>query len=109
MNSMNLRQTPLLLVPLLAMLGCTKVSRVSTHAAGHPVTLSVAGTHSIDEDDNRGVISSQYGRVTIERERVQLNDAPWTPIRENVPIDVRISKGTLSVAAGSTTTSVTVR
>ncbi len=109
MNSMNLMRTPLLLVPLLAMLGCTKVNRVSTHAVGHPVTVRVVGTHSIDEDDNRGVISSQYGRVTIERDRVKLNDAPWTAIRENVPIDVRISKGTLSVAAGSTTTSVTIR
>lgn len=89
--------------------GCTKTNRITTNAAGHPISARIQGTHSIDTQGDRGVIASEFGKVTIERTRMQVNDSPWTKIPEGVSIEVTLSKGHLSVTTGSITVSHTVR
>jgi len=99
----------LLGILMLAVNGCTKSTRVTTSAAGHEINAVIAGNHSIDSQSGQGVITSEFGQITIERTRVKLGDAPWTTIPENVSVEVSISKGKLWLAAGNVTTSRTIR
>ena len=106
---MKIRLFVALSISVVGLLGCAEAKHVSTQAAGHSVNISVIGQYSVEVSDNRGLIASEFGRVTIEPQRVRLNDSSWTAILEKVPVEVRISRGKLSVAAGPTTTTVTVR
>ena len=98
----------LLIVILLAATGCHRTTHVTTAAAGHQINADIEGNHSIESQTNQCVISSQFGKITVERSRVQLDDARWTTIPEDVPVRLRISSGKLWVNAGSVTTSRTV-
>lgn len=89
--------------------GCTKATRITTNAAGHPVTARIEGSHSIDTQGERGVIVGEYGKVTIERTRMQLNDSPWTKIPENASLELVLSKHKISATTGSITVSHSFR
>lgn len=106
---MKIRLFVALSISIVGLIGCAEAKHVSTQAAGHPVKVSVLGVYSVEVSDDRGLIVSEFGRVTIEPKRVRFNDSPWTAIQEKVPVEVRISRGNLFVAAGPTTTTVMVR
>lgn len=88
-------------LPLLT--GCDRGARVELHAAGHPITVRVAGNHSIDTKPTGAEVRSQYGTIRIERSRVQLDGLNWTAIPEDVPVHVGISKHKQWVTAGRVT------
>ena len=107
-----MRSTPrsvVLALLMAGMVGCSNSTRITTHAAGHPISARIQGRHSIDTQDDRGVIVSDYGKVTIERTRIQVNDSPWTKIPEGAAIQLTFSKGFVSVTTGSITVSHTTR
>jgi hypothetical protein len=94
---------------LLLITGCTKYTRITTTAAGHLIHAEIAGDHAIDSHPDRGTICSPSGKITIERARAKFDDSPWTAIPEGVPVNVSISKGKLSLAAGRVTIKQTVQ
>ncbi len=89
--------------------GCTKTNRITTNVAGHPISARIQGSHSIDTEGDWGVIASEFGKVTIERNRMQVNDSTWTKIPEGASIELTLSKGHLSVTTGSITVSHSTR
>jgi hypothetical protein len=81
--------------------GCAKATHIVTRMAGHQITAVIQGNHSIETQGPQGKISSQFGKITIERARVRLDDDGWTKIPEDVPLEVTISRGKIHVTAGS--------
>ena len=94
---------------MLAITGCQKSTKVTTKAGGHQVLAVIQGEHSIVNRPGGGTIWSPFGKVTIERARAQIDDAPWTTIPELAPVAVRISKGKVLLTAGAVTITRTVR
>lgn len=94
---------------LLGLTACSRSTRIRTNAAGHAITAELEGDHSIDTASDRAVINSQYGRVTVERTRVQIGDQPWTTIPEGVAVKVGISKHKRWISTGSITVKETFR
>lgn len=88
---------------LFTLVGCAKTTRISTTAAGHEITAVTTGDHTVDSRDDRGVIQSPYGTVTIESNRVRVDNNAWTAIPEQSPVEVSISRGTVLVTAGRVT------
>lgn len=88
--------------------GCAHGERLSTQAAGHAIRAEVTGPHALATTPERAVLTSPYGRVTVERERVQVDGLTWTRIPADVPVDVSIRRGRLRVAAGRVTIGRTV-
>jgi hypothetical protein len=86
---------------LLALTACSKFTHIATNAAGHSISAEIEGDHSIDSQTNRAVISCQFGKITIERARVRLEDGPWTAIPQEVPVTVGIARHKRWVTAGS--------
>lgn len=93
----------------LAIVGCYKSTHITTSAAGHEIFVTVEGNHSIDADTNRAVISSSYGNVTVERNRVRLGEGRWTTVPENAAVEVKISKHKSLVSTKSVTVSQSVQ
>jgi hypothetical protein len=85
---------------LFAVTSCSRVTHISTRAAGHDITIEIQGNHSLDAQKDRAVIASQFGKITVESSRVQLGEGPWTKIPVDVPMLVGISKHTRWVKAG---------
>jgi hypothetical protein len=108
-NARRFTAVAILSLLMLAIIGYGKSTRITTRAAGHQISADIVGDHSIDSQPDHGVISSQFGKIVIERARVKLDDAPWTKIPEDVSVEVSISKGKLWLAAGPVTTSRTIR
>jgi hypothetical protein len=88
---------------LFALTGCHKSTQIVTSAAGHPITAMVEGTHSVDTQPTGAVIRSEFGKVTIERTRVQLDSVRWTTIPQHVPVRVSISSHKQWLSAGPVT------
>jgi hypothetical protein len=88
---------------LFALTGCHKSTHLATSAAGHQITAVVEGNHSVDTQPTGTVIRGQFGKVTIERARVQLNSVRWTTIPEDVPVKVSISSHKQWLTAGPVT------
>jgi hypothetical protein len=88
-------------VLVLAAAGCAKSTHIATRMAGHQITAIIQGNHSIESEGPQGMISSQFGKITVERSRVRLDDDGWTKIPEDVPLEVTISRGKIHVTAGS--------
>src|SRR5579859_6015832 len=88
---------------LLAFTGCDKSTSVTTNAGGHPIHAVIAGDHSITSLPDHGTITSPFGKVTIERMRVKIDDDQWMTILETVPIEIHISKGNVWLHAGPVT------
>jgi hypothetical protein len=87
----------------LAITGCEKSTHIATQAGGHQVRAIIAGNHSIDSQPDQGTISSRFGKVTIERARVRIDDAAWAAIPEAVPIEVTVSRHKVLLTAGPVT------
>ena len=98
--SVTFLRTVTLLALLLALSACAKSSKITTKAAGHAITATLEGTHSINTEGDRAVITSEFGKVTIEAARMQIGDSPWTKIPEQVPVSLGISKHKRWVTAG---------
>jgi len=94
---------------LLALTACSKSTHISTNAAGHAISADIVGDHSIDSQADQAVISSEFGKVTIERARVRLEDGPWTTIPEGLPVVVGISRHKRWVTAGPVSIKETTR
>ncbi len=84
----------------LLLVGCSAGTRLTTEAAGHVITAEVAGPHSIKSDAGRAVVTGQYGQVTVERARAQIDSQPWTPIPPDVAVRISILRGRLQLSAG---------
>jgi hypothetical protein len=94
---------------MLAATGSGKSTHVMTNATGHQINAVIEGDHSIASLPGQGTISSPHGKITVEPSRVKFNDASWTTIPEAVPMEVKISKRTLWLAAGPVTVKQNVR
>jgi hypothetical protein len=93
--------TAIVLLLTLGVAGCAKSTQVTSSAAGHQINANIQGDHSIDSGTDHGVISSKFGKVVVEKERVQIDNGAWTEIPEGVPVGVKISKHDVLVTAGS--------
>ena len=87
-----LYRTIVTLALLLTLSACTKSTKVSTKAAGHAITATLEGSHAVSTEGDRAVITSEFGKITIEAARLQIGDGPWTKIPEGVPVSLGISK-----------------
>lgn len=95
-----LNRAVLAITLLLTLTACTKSTKVSTKAAGHVITASLEGSHAINTEGDRAVITSEFGKVTIEAARMQIGDGNWTKIPEGVPVALGISKHKRWVTVG---------
>lgn len=95
-----------LLAALLALgaVGCRPGKSVSFEAAGHPVSASIRGNHALETTPDRAVLKGAFGRVTIERNRVQVDDGQWVKIPTDTSIRLEASPRKISLAAGNVTT-----
>lgn len=94
---------------LMALPACRQSSRISTQAAGHDITAEIEGRHSLETGTNRAVLVGDFGKITVEPDRVQLGDGPWTRIPEAVPMIVGITKHKRWVTAGGVSITETSR
>ncbi len=85
---------------LLGLSACRPSTQISTQAAGHAITANLEGSHSLDTQPDRVVITGEFGKITVEPARVRLGDGPWTKIHEQVPIEVGIAKHKRWITAG---------
>jgi hypothetical protein len=84
---------------------CHKTTLVITTAAGHQITAVIEGDHSIESNSGQGMIASRFGKIIIERARVQIDQTPWAKIPEDVPVEVRIASRKITLTAGNVTVS----
>lgn len=88
---------------------CGMRTTYSTTAVGHSITAYIDGkTRSIETLPTAAIIRGAAGRVTIERERVRIDDNPWTAIPRGVDVEVMIRAGRVRVVAGRVTIERTV-
>jgi hypothetical protein len=95
-----------LFVALLALsaVGCRPSKSVSFEAAGHSVSALIRGDHALATTPDRAVLQGSFGRVTIERSRVQVDDNPWVKIPTDTSIRLEASPRKIWLAAGNVTT-----
>lgn len=91
------------LLALVAM-GCRPGKSVSFEAAGHSVSASIRGDHALETTPDRAVLQGTFGRVTIERSRVQVDDGQWVKIPDDTSIRLEASPRKIWLAAGNVTT-----
>jgi len=101
--SLNHTPAAALLAALLALPGCTRPTRISTHAAGHSITAEVDGGHSLESLPTQAVLVGEFGKITVEPARVQLGGGDWIVIPEGVPIEMGIAKRKRWIIAGGVT------
>ncbi len=94
---------------LLTLTACRRSAHVSTHSAGHEISAEIEGNHSVDNQTNRAVFTSEFGTITVESNRVRLGEGPWTKIPEAVPLDLGISKHKRWVTADGVSVRVSVK
>lgn len=96
-----------LLAALVALgaVGCRPGKSVSFEAAGHSVSASIRGDHALETTPDRAVLQGTFGRVTIERSRVQVDDGQWVNIPADTSIRLEASPRKIWLAAGNVTTS----
>jgi hypothetical protein len=76
----------------------------STHAVGHAIAAQIEGaTRSIETLPTRAIIRGDHGAVWIERDRVRIDENPWTAIPADAAIDISIDRHTVRVKAGRVT------
>jgi hypothetical protein len=108
LDPLSLALRALLLTSLLALAGCATAERFETSGGGHRIAGDVEGNVVIESHDTHAAISSQFGSVTIERDRARIDQAGWTAIPVDVPVTTNISKHKVSIRAGKVTISRTV-
>lgn len=93
--------TVALTLTLLAVTACTRSPEISTSAAGHAITADIKGNGTkVEAQPERGLLSSEFGQVTIERSRMRVGELAWVGIPENVPVAVTIRRGKVALKAG---------
>lgn len=108
-SSLKLLSAPALLAALLLLPGCSRPTLIHTQAAGHSITAEVEGSHSLESQASRAVLTGEFGRITVEPARVQLGDGPWTRIPEGVPVKMGVAKHKRWVVAGGVAVKETSR
>jgi hypothetical protein len=96
-----------LALALFAVTACTRSPEISTSAAGHAITADIKGSGTKVEA-LPGVLSSEFGQVTIERARMRVGELAWVQIAEDVPVNVTIHRGKVAVKAGRVSVAQTV-
>ncbi len=101
-NSRSPRLTAVCLaLALLTVTACTRSPEISTSAAGHAITADIKGNGTkVETLPERGMLSSEFGHVTIERARMRVGEQAWVTIQENVPVTVSIRRGKVALKAG---------
>lgn len=94
---------------LIALCGCDHPPDLFTEAAGHAISARIKGPHEVVTEAGQAVISGPFGRVTIERAQVRVNDGSWTTIPEGVPVSLEMARSRLRLKAGNVTISHSVR
>jgi hypothetical protein len=98
-----------LMLALLAVTACTRPPEISTSAAGHAITADIKGHGAkVEALPERGVLSSEFGQVTIERARMRVGELAWVQIAEDVPVNVTIHRGKIALKAGRVSVAQTV-
>lgn len=98
-----------LMLALFTVTACTRPPEISTTAAGHAITADIKGHGTkVEALPERGVLSSEFGQVTIERARMRLGELAWVKIAENVPVTVTIHRGKIALQAGGVSVAQTV-
>jgi hypothetical protein len=87
-----------------SLVGCRPGNSVSFEAAGHSVSASIRGKHVLKTTPDRAVLEGDFGRVTIERSRVQVDDGQWVKIPTDTSIRLEASPRKIQLAAGNVTT-----
>jgi hypothetical protein len=99
----------LMIVLLLVLPACSKTSHITTTAPGHKVTGAIQELTSVDNQAGQTVITSQFGTITIERNRVLFNGAEWTTIPADAALELTLTKHKRSLTTSSKTTRKTVK
>lgn len=94
---------------LCALNGCDQPPDLVTEAAGHTISARIKGPHAMVTEGGQAVISGPYGKVTIERARVNVNGGHWTSIPEEAPVSLEMARSRLRIKAGNVTISHSVR
>jgi hypothetical protein len=84
-------------------LASTATLPVTVQAAGHTIVAEIEGTPVIDRQPGFAVIGGPHGRVTVERNRVRLDELAWTAIPADVPVNISIKRHDVKISAGGTT------
>jgi hypothetical protein len=87
----------------LLLCSCNRTPPIITEGAGHAITAEIEGTPLIETQTDSVVVAGPHGRVTIERERVRLDELDWTAIPADVPVTVTIKRHKVRIAAGPVT------
>ena len=104
----NFKSLTALAGALPALTGCGHSIVFNNQTGGHRIRATIAGNHSINSQPDRATFSGAFGRVTVERARVQIGSAPWNMIPEAAPVELRISKGKIALTAGAVTIKQTI-
>jgi hypothetical protein len=107
-NQLRFTTAAFFIVSSLVFGGCANPAHFETSGGGHQIVAKVEGAAVIDSQASHAAISSQFGGVTIERDRARIDQGQWTKIPENVPVETSISRHTVSIRAGRVTISRTV-
>lgn len=94
---------------LSALSGCDRPPDLFTEAAGHAISARIKGPHTVVSEAGHVLIAGAFGKVTIERGRVKVNDGSWTSIPEGVPVSLEMSRSRLRLKAGNVTISHSVQ
>jgi hypothetical protein len=102
-------KTVLAIASILFLTGCIHRERFETSGGGHKISAVVEGGLTAESHATHAAISSPFGAVTIEPGRARIDQGPWQKIPENAFVQMRISKHTVSIRAGSVSMTRTVR
>jgi hypothetical protein len=94
---------------LAASSGCDRPPDLFTEAAGHAISARIEGPHTVVSEAGHALITGAFGKVTIERGRVKVDDGSWTSIPEGVPVSLEMASSRLRLKAGNVTISHSVR
>jgi len=94
---------------LAALSGCDRPPDLFTEAAGHAIAARIKGPHTVVSEAEHALIAGPFGKVTIERARVKVNDGSWTSIPEGVPVSLEMASSRLHIKAGNVTISHSVQ
>jgi hypothetical protein len=97
------------MVSMVSLAACSTAARFETRGGGHPIRVTVEGSHTIDSRESHATIATRAAVVTIERARARIADGPWEVIPEHVPVRVTMSEHAVSIHAGAVTISRTTR
>lgn len=94
--------TSLVALASLTVSGCNREKPISTEGAGHRITAKLEGQlKKVESRTDDAVVASEFGHVTIERNRVRIDGEPWVGIADGSAVSITIERGRTSVQAGN--------